>query len=141
MADSRNILRARFTFRGETWDGIIKTAVFVGPDKTVYNVLLEDDMCLVPWEVIKTPEFSISLFGGDLMTANKANIPVRASGYIEGVAPPEPTPDVYNQLATLVQAERELAEAAADAAGLDATQPQPIGKQWPRIKLPLPRIN
>lgn len=120
VADVRNYMTAQISFSG--WDDIqTKTAVFVGPDNTPYNVILEqDNTCKVPWEVIKAPGFTVSVYGGDLITANKADVTVIESGYIEGQAPPTPTPDVYNQLVTQVQTERQLAQTAADSAGQDA---------------------
>ena len=72
VADSRNILKARFAFRGGIWDSINKTAVFVGPDNEAYNVLLDGDTCLVPHGKLLNPEFSVSLYGGDLVTCKQS---------------------------------------------------------------------
>ena len=94
---SKNYLRAKFTFT-EDWNGVIKTAVFVSAKGDPYNVILENDECSVPWEIIEYPYFTVSVFGGDLITANKVIVYVLKSGYCEGEVPGEPTPDVYIQI-------------------------------------------
>lgn len=99
---SRNYLHCAFNFC-EEWDNKIKTAIFISADGDVFNVILENDTCAVPWEVIKAPYFSVSVFGGDLITANKITVTVIKSGYCEGKTPTEPTPDVYAQILKLIE--------------------------------------
>lgn len=96
VADSQNYLYAHFTFTDD-WDGKVKTAVFkCEEDKTAYNVILDNDSCLVPAEVLKSDKtLFISVFGGDVITANKVYIPVEESGLENGTTPQPPTPDVY----------------------------------------------
>lgn len=119
-SDMKNYLTAVFKF-SDDWDGLEKTALFISADGTVYKMLLVNDECTVPWEVIDTPSFGISVYGGDLMTANLYLMTVHESGYTDaGVDPAEPTPDIYNQLVETVQAERNLALAAADLANTKA---------------------
>ena len=119
-SDMKNYLTAVFKF-SDDWDGLEKTALFISADGTVYKMLLVNDECTVPWEVIDTPSFGISVYGGDLMTANLYLMTVHESGYTDaGVDPAEPTPDIYNQLVETVQAERGLALAAAEAANTAA---------------------
>lgn len=119
-SDMKNYLTAVFRF-SDDWDGLEKTALFISADGTVYKMLLVNDECTVPWEVIDTPSFGISVYGGDLMTANLYLMTVHESGYTDaGVDPAEPTPDIYNQLVETVQAERNLALAAADLANTKA---------------------
>ncbi len=96
VADSKNYLMVHFSFDSD-WEDVGKTAVFTGQNQ-VFHVLLEQDSCLVPFEVIQAPGFTISVFGGDLITANLVEIPVEASGLAEGQVPAEPTPDIYSQL-------------------------------------------
>ncbi len=118
VADSRNYLLAWFFF-DNTWDGVEKTAVF-SQGETVYNMVLTDDMCRIPAEVITGDGFFVSVFGGDLITADKIKISVTPSGLAEGAAPPEPTQSVYDQLLTLVASERAAASTFADEAGESA---------------------
>ncbi len=95
VADSRNYLKAHFTFSDE-WVGNI-TAIF-GCGEEYYGVLLEDNGCNVPWEVIKPCGFSVSVVCGDRITADCVIVKVEKSGYVEGKTPQTPTPDVYEQI-------------------------------------------
>ncbi|MBE7032001.1 MAG: hypothetical protein E7401_03455 [Ruminococcaceae bacterium] len=100
VADSRNYLKAHFTFSDE-WEGDI-TAIF-GYGNEYYSVLLENGECIVPWEVIKPHGFSVSVVCGDRITADCENVKVEKSGYIEGQTPKPPTPDVYEQILSSVK--------------------------------------
>ena len=73
VADSRNYLKAHFTFSDEWVGGI--TAIFGCVDE-YYSVLLENAECIVPWEVIKPCGFSVSVMCGDRITAKCINIKV-----------------------------------------------------------------
>ncbi len=116
VGDSRNYLVARFSF-GPAWRGLTKTAVFQGADGNVYHLLIENDRCVVPAEVLQPTRFTLSVFGGDRLTTDRAVVTVEASGMVEGVSPPTPTPDIYDQLLDSVATERQLASAAAVTAG------------------------
>ena len=95
VADSRNYLKATFSF-SEEWIGE-KTAIF-GHSGEFYSVVLEEDVCSVPWEVIKAPHFSVSVVCGDRITTNLVTVNVQKSGYAQGETPKVPTPDVYEQI-------------------------------------------
>lgn len=101
VADSKNYLKAEFNF-SEEWQGNI-IAVFGDCNENFYDVVLEDGKCVVPWEVIRAPFFTVSVFCGDLVTANALRVEVERSGYREGNQPSEPTPDVYSQLINAVK--------------------------------------
>lgn len=103
VADSRNYLTAHFNL-SEEWTGDV-TAVF-GFDGRFYHVVLdENSTCIVPFEVIKTPMFAVSLFCGEesLITANVATVEVERSGMVEGEVPDTPTPIVWQQYMTAMQ--------------------------------------
>ena len=103
VADSQNYLYAHFTF-SEDWNGTVKTAVFKSEEHGTYNVILEDDKCLVPAEVLKSGcTMFISVFGGSLITANKCYINVEESGLENGQTPQPPTPDVYETILDALQ--------------------------------------
>lgn len=106
VADSRNYLVAEFVFSGD-WEGLEKTAVFEQASGVVYHVLVQDGTCTVPAEVIQVPWFRVSVFGGDRLTTNRVEVSVCQSGFLPGVTPPAPTPDIYDQLLRSVAAERE----------------------------------
>ena len=114
VGDSYNYLKACFSF-SEEWDGI-KTAVFKYGDNAYCVILPDDNCCLVPWEVIKPPYFTVSVFGGDLITANIATVSVEKSGYTEGETPEEPTPDVYSQI---LQKLEELSNAGGGGSSVE----------------------
>ncbi len=116
VADSRNYLVAQFRF-SEQWQGLLKTAVFQGANGEAYHMVLENDRCVIPPEVIIPTRFLVSVFGGDRLTADTAAVEVVASGYTAGGQPPTPTPDLYAQLLSSVETERQLAQAAAVTAG------------------------
>lgn len=96
VTNSMNYLYARFTF-SEEWTGE-KTAVFSAQKKT-YNALLdENNTCLVPWEALTGSIFTVSVFCGDLITANKVIIYTIPSGYEVGDESRIPTPEIYTQV-------------------------------------------
>ena len=99
VSDSRNYLRASFEF-SEEWTGI-KTAIFKSGD-VVRHAVLEDDECLVPWEVIKPGFMKVSVFCGDLITADPSTVPITESGYAEGGAPQDPSQTVYEQIIAML---------------------------------------
>ena len=78
-SNSYGYLKFKFNFNTNDWDDVsIKMANFNYKGHH-YSVLLdEDNMCTVPKEVIKTPEFSVSVFGGGI-TTNTVRIPVENS--------------------------------------------------------------
>ena len=96
VQDSQNYLYAQFAF-SEEWTGQI-TAVFKGKDGNAYNALLDEGKCLVPWEVLTQSYFEVSVFCGDLITANVVKIFTIASGYAIGEESREPTPDIFTQI-------------------------------------------
>lgn len=112
VSSSRNYLYAKFTFLSEDWHAPV-TVIF-----GKYSMVLDgENKCLMPWEVLENPgSFDVSAFCGDLQTANTVRVFVARSGYIQGETPEEPTPDVYTQLAGMVQDAIERAEAAEETA-------------------------
>lgn len=136
VAGSKNYVRARFILRTDDWTRPI-TAIFGG-----YTQLLDDNNeCTVPWEVLQQPgKVEVSAFCGDLHTANIAVVPVEKTGYKSGETPKDPTPDVYDQLAKMVQKAVDTANSVredADAGDFDGEQgpagpqgdPGPVGPQ------------
>lgn len=108
VADSRNYLTAKFDL-SEEWQGDI-FAIF-GFDGKFYHQKLMSGICNVPWEVINPPHFTVSLFCGDLITANVVTVDVEKSGMEDGEIPATPTPTVFTEyLNELIQKNQELAE-------------------------------
>lgn len=103
VADSKNYLKAEFTMT-EEWQG--GAAAVFGYGGSFYRVLLDDkNSCTVPWEVIKPPLFTVSLFcgGESLVTANVATVAVEVSGMKDGAEPTEPTPEIWQQYMSKMQ--------------------------------------
>lgn len=123
VAGSVNYLRAKFSPKSDDWK-LPVTALFNGT-----AVLLDESWeCTVPWEVVQQAgAFTVSAFCGSLQTANTVTVPVVASGYKNGETPPEPTPDVYNQILGVMQEAKDAAETAQEAAGIaqDAAEHAP----------------
>ena len=84
-SDSVKYLKIKF-FTDSDWEGALKTAVFknesLGISKVVVldngsSMYLGDNTCIVPYEVIKPPCFSVSLSGikGETVITNAAREP------------------------------------------------------------------
>lgn len=95
VADSKNYLTAEFEFSEEWNKNII--AIF-GYKDNFFHVEVKENQVTVPWEVIKSPYFSVSLFCGDLITANEIRVKVIGSGLKNGEFPSLPTPTVFQQI-------------------------------------------
>lgn len=119
VSDSVRYETVKFDFP-KSWEGYTKTAVFGNGDNTP-SVILDSgsdlcvgaDECYIPHEVIKAPEFTVSVFGvsGDSRaTTTQAAIRVIQSGYGEGGEPSEPTPGEYEQLISLANETKQLAQ-------------------------------
>lgn len=101
VAGSRNFLGCEFTFTPE-WAGIVKTAIFQNGD-TAYHVVLENDaIAAAAMPVLSEGCWNISVFGGNLITADSAPLIVARSGYAEGTAPAAPSATVYETLSGMI---------------------------------------
>lgn len=119
VSDSVKYEMVKFEFP-EKWKGYTKTAVFGNGDITLSVILNGDsdlctgtDECYIPHEVLKFPEFTVSVFGilGDSRaTTQQAVIRVRQSGYAEGDVPNDPTPTEYQQLVNLANETKQIAQ-------------------------------
>ncbi len=121
IADSVLFEKISFNFP-ESWNGYKKTAVFRNGEKTVSVVLDEsselctgEDECYIPYEVIKAPQFTVSVFGvlgESKATTPQARVKVTESGYAVGDTPIEPTPTEYEQLVNIANEIKLLANDA-----------------------------
>lgn len=125
IADSVLFEKISFNFP-ESWNGYKKTAVFRNGEKTLSVVLDEsselctgENECYIPYEVIKAPQFTVSVFGvlgESKATTPQARVKVTESGYGEGDAPSAPTPTQYEQLVSIANATKTAANEAKEAA-------------------------
>lgn len=119
-ADSVEYIVAAFSF-DESWDELIKTAVFrVG--EIVYHTPLEEDKCYIPFEALQDGMMYISVFGvlGDTR-ATTAELPVTVqnSGYAP-CEPSAPSPDPYNYFLEKVTELKASAQDSAERAEADS---------------------
>ncbi len=137
VSDSIKFEKIRFKFP-VSWEGYTKTAVFRNGN-TVVSVVLNnggemctgEDECLVPHEVIKTPAFTVSVFGVNeesIATSVRATVKVNQSGYEQGDHPSEPTPDEYAQILDIAV----RAETIANSVRTDAENGKFDGETGPR---------
>ena len=118
VAKCRHLYRAEFEFTGDEWTGT-KTALFANGNKAKSQVLDEKNTCEIPWEFFDTDTGTIglvSVFCGDLTTANSASVYIAKSGYVESDASVPPTPDVYQQLIDTANETKEIAQSVRDDA-------------------------
>lgn len=110
VSDSKNYLYAEFRFLTDEWINVPKTALFKY-EKESYSFVLEDGRCKVPHEVIKEGYFTVSVYGGSLITVDSAKVKVYKSGYDPNAdEPEEPTPTVYEQIRDIMQRTQETAD-------------------------------
>lgn len=112
-ADSTQFVTAGFCFDA-SWENLLKTAVFRFGEK-VYHVVLENDLCKFPPEVLCNGMCYVSVFGvlnSTRATTVEVGIQVEKSGYIK-VEPQAQTPDPYNYFLQAATAQKQAAEAAA----------------------------
>lgn len=111
LTSSAQVLTAVFEF-DEHWDGMMKTAIFTrnGVSK---NIILQENKCVVPTEVIKNGGFIVSVLGmvddKVLTTTNQCAVVLNLSGYVPGITVKEPSKDVYQQIMELFQEHTDLA--------------------------------
>ena len=125
ISDSVLFEKIKFSFPPD-WSGLEKTAVFKNKDKTISVVLNGDselctgnNECYIPYEVIKCPEFTVSVFGTDgsiRATSARCHIHVAQSGYEQGDKPDDPTPDEYSQILSVATESRDIAQSVKTAA-------------------------
>lgn len=124
MSDSENYLECSFQFSSD-WDNTVAVATFGHSQVSdPISVRIVDGKCRVPHEVIKTYGFQVSVYGtveedeGTVchIPTNTVTVDVEASGVGSGLAPAEPTQDMYDTLmSSLALTEAEALEAKISA--------------------------
>ena len=125
VTDSARFEIIHFNFP-ESWNGYVKKALFKNGENTVGVFLNADktictgeDECFIPHEVIKAPQFTVSVFGvsGDSrVTSAEAIIKVAESGYTKGDFPTNPSPTEYEQLLNIVAETKQIAQSVRNDA-------------------------
>lgn len=91
---------ASFVFDSE-WDNAVKTARFIKGNNYV-DVLLENDSCNIPVEVLKGGYIRVGVFSST-MTSTYCIVQVNESIKEKHGNPIEPTPDVYRQIIKMIE--------------------------------------
>ena len=118
---SGNVLSEKIKFNfPSNWNGYTKTAIFENGNTVISVILNGDDSictgideCYVPYEVIKPPRFSVSVYGNkgsSRITTTITYVEVDQSGFKEGNIPASPTPEVYEQLVSIANRALSVAE-------------------------------
>lgn len=123
---SSNVYVMKFNFSKE-WGPLERVAVFRKDEGDPVNILLDDsNQCMIPWEVMTTPESVITFGVYGVMEGNVilptvwANGGIVVEGVITGVNPEPPTPDIYQQiLAKLSYIENNLDSGENNGFGYD----------------------
>ena len=120
IADSVDYLYANFEF-SEDWADLVKFALFKHEDDELpYEMVLAENICKVPHEVIKNGKVSVSVYGKQAdaesafrLTTNPFIITFEESGFSDEVENSvDPTPDDIQQLLDLVNQQMISAEEA-----------------------------
>lgn len=105
VSNSVDYLQATFSFSSD-WDGTMKTAIFKRGLATIKAVVLENDSCLVPWEIIHENGFQVSVIGvgnGQRITTNPVYVDIKASGPLTGDTSSPFTPSQYEQIISILE--------------------------------------
>ena len=124
VSDSINYLQCTFKF-SDDWTDFDKTATFKDDIGNAYSILLENDKCFVPYEVLSGNNFKVSVFGSKdavRITTNEVVVPIVPSGYTEGKTPSKPPKTAYElildklrQIGTLLRLKTNNKETLVDA--------------------------
>lgn len=114
---TREYLRAEFSF-SEEWDGMTKTAFFLGADGENHPKLLKDDTCIVPAEALAAPgRVGVSVSGTldeTIITTDIKSFTVPAT--LSGGTPSDPEPTVWQQILDKVDETQQIAQSVRDDA-------------------------
>lgn len=106
-AGDKNATKIEWVFC-DIWKGYTKTALFSNKKKDgkIVPMIIENDICIVPPEVLKTRgKFYVSVRGdkdGITLTSNTLEYEIGPSLAVGEITPSGTTPDIYNQLVSLI---------------------------------------
>lgn len=131
VGGSYNYLYATFDFSYD-WEEVAQNAVFnnTTEDKN-FTVPIVGNVCLVPWEVITSPNFTVSLYGftdTKRITTNEVMVPVTPTPYnADNIPTTPPTPTDYEAYVKLVNEYKE--QSIAQYQELKDTKTETITKE------------
>lgn len=129
--DSVDYLMAKFNFSTTDWDGKTKKALFRSGSVSYEAAINASGVCKVPFEVLIAPENKFAAFSGGCIKifvsvvgtsgtiqipTNECRVEISTSGLTETINGADPTPNVYEQFVTTIQADNDItvAEIKAD---------------------------
>lgn len=113
VSGSYNYLYASFSFSYD-WDNLNINAIFSNNSKSMAMPIV-NNICLVPWEIIESPNFTISIYGSTeekRVTTNELMIPVVSSNFeASNIPSPPPTPTDYEKYMEILSQYKEETDA------------------------------
>lgn len=86
----------------EAWDNFGKTAVFYRDDTKVYHVVMVNNKCIIPHEVLESDGVMylgvFGVHGNQRLTSNVLRYKIVKGAILEGEEPKPPTPEIYEQI-------------------------------------------
>ncbi len=140
---SKGYLSAEFTF-SEDWEGLVKTAVFTHGEQS-YEILLDNNACLVPHEVIECGVLYVAVRGDDTngnvvyVPTGRERVYIQPAGVVEGGNPAPPTLDVYSEILGTMQQQfvdsqaAQMAQEGAETARTGAEAARDKAEEWANI--------
>lgn len=124
VENSQGVYECSFVF-DSAWDNYSKTAVFQLGYETPIDVVLTDDVCIIPWEVLQHDgNLKIGVVGtyeDEVYPTLWARTKIYDGTYT-GVTGTEPTPSVYAQILDAYNEMHESVIGKADASDLEALE-------------------
>lgn len=102
--------RIQWTFC-DSWQGFMKTAIFARKNEKPYHIIIQNDECTIPKEVLASRgKFYVSVIGdrdGVRLTSDTLEYNVNPSLATTDTLPADPTPDVYAQIMNALNAKAD----------------------------------
>jgi len=126
ISDSVRFLTVHFNFNS-AWNDTAKTVIFKNGSQT-YGIALLDgngmylgsNICLVPQEIIKSPSFTVSVYGVNgqtVITTSEATVYVEQSGMADNY-PADPTQSLWQQMLGIANNTLSVAQSVRNDADL-----------------------
>lgn len=116
-----------YVYFDSKWDGYVKSAVFyTAADPTIYEVILNNDACTVPHEVLATiGTMYVGIRGtnpdGAVKTTSMVHFRIVQGAPRGDATPGEPTPDTYQQILALMAANKATVSQTDEGAVIEIT--------------------
>lgn len=107
ITSSKNYFIANFNF-DSSWENIEPKTVNFEKDNETISVILSNNQCVIPWEVMTSAgDIKICVVGGNLIPTNKVIINVIGDEITQGLAPTVASPTVYEYVLSVAKKSEE----------------------------------